>query len=519
MKKKFFSLILAIAMFIPCMFALTACGSNPPDEPAGHTHTACATCGLCTASDCDGQTSEKCQGHTPPPAEPQLMLMYDYFSGVKISYKKESFSDHNYHSATFEELLDNQIDILAQDIVNRLNYIYGDVRATTSNYGTKYNLKDLENNNFSYNSNNAVSDSNKMLTTLTGFDADTYDEFLIINIDNIDDYQKSLLVENEVNNSLANNGYMNFISAMSGKYMSVEISGRYKDLSDETNTNKAWAIQNLDTMKSSLKLAIAKIMSGDNSASTYDQKLAKINSLSISSYADEIVEYINSNIVGTSLVNKDNEYYTYLKTSSANPGVIDVSVFDKIDTDDVYADDGYGIQVCTDSPRLYKGYKVIIPALVNQALANTFESTTTSIYSSLNRYAVESTDNPMGFVYTKNYESVVLMQKANTLMTKLVVNIAEATSITAQVNVVINGIDHKTTKTLISGENIIDLNTLTSGATLSAYSGNSYNDTQTNLFGTTLTGTNNNGNNYIELSFDGTQAFQISFSGYYDINA
>ncbi len=37
MKKKFFSFILALALFIPCTFALTACGSNP-DDP-GHTHS------------------------------------------------------------------------------------------------------------------------------------------------------------------------------------------------------------------------------------------------------------------------------------------------------------------------------------------------------------------------------------------------------------------------------------------------------------------------------------------------
>ena len=36
MKKKFLSFILAICLLIPCSFALTACGSNPPDDP--HTH-------------------------------------------------------------------------------------------------------------------------------------------------------------------------------------------------------------------------------------------------------------------------------------------------------------------------------------------------------------------------------------------------------------------------------------------------------------------------------------------------
>ena len=36
MKKKLLSFILAICLLIPCSLALTACGSNPSDEP--HTH-------------------------------------------------------------------------------------------------------------------------------------------------------------------------------------------------------------------------------------------------------------------------------------------------------------------------------------------------------------------------------------------------------------------------------------------------------------------------------------------------
>ena len=38
MKKKLLSFILAICMILPCSLALTACGSNPPDDPPAHTH-------------------------------------------------------------------------------------------------------------------------------------------------------------------------------------------------------------------------------------------------------------------------------------------------------------------------------------------------------------------------------------------------------------------------------------------------------------------------------------------------
>ena len=42
--------------------ALGKLENNNSDKPT-HTHTACATCGKCTANDCDGTENDKCQGH------------------------------------------------------------------------------------------------------------------------------------------------------------------------------------------------------------------------------------------------------------------------------------------------------------------------------------------------------------------------------------------------------------------------------------------------------------------------
>lgn len=45
------------------------CGEVDPEyvAPEVHEHTACPTCGLCTAEDCDGEAAVKCQGHEPEP--------------------------------------------------------------------------------------------------------------------------------------------------------------------------------------------------------------------------------------------------------------------------------------------------------------------------------------------------------------------------------------------------------------------------------------------------------------------
>ena len=51
---------------------LVASGSNEPETPEvpTHEHTACPTCGKCTAEDCTGAEEEKCAGHEVAPEEP-----------------------------------------------------------------------------------------------------------------------------------------------------------------------------------------------------------------------------------------------------------------------------------------------------------------------------------------------------------------------------------------------------------------------------------------------------------------
>ena len=63
---------------------------------------------------------------------PQKGLMSKYFSGVKATYAKEGIKDSDGTVKEFKNLVDRQIDVLAQDILIRLNYVYGDLRTTKS---------------------------------------------------------------------------------------------------------------------------------------------------------------------------------------------------------------------------------------------------------------------------------------------------------------------------------------------------------------------------------------------------
>lgn len=64
MKKKLLSFILAICLLIPCCLALTACGSNPPDNP--HTHNWSTTWSRNSSEHwltCDGCSEKKDKGN------------------------------------------------------------------------------------------------------------------------------------------------------------------------------------------------------------------------------------------------------------------------------------------------------------------------------------------------------------------------------------------------------------------------------------------------------------------------
>ncbi len=57
------------AFYIDCVMFT----SGVVEEPT-HTHVECPTCGLCTDANCDGEASEKCQGHQPAIVPPSVAI-------------------------------------------------------------------------------------------------------------------------------------------------------------------------------------------------------------------------------------------------------------------------------------------------------------------------------------------------------------------------------------------------------------------------------------------------------------
>ena len=67
-----FALVLSLCLIVSCGPTNGGGGGQDNPEPEKHVHVKCPTCGLCTATDCDGAASEKCQGHSEDPDEDNL---------------------------------------------------------------------------------------------------------------------------------------------------------------------------------------------------------------------------------------------------------------------------------------------------------------------------------------------------------------------------------------------------------------------------------------------------------------
>ena len=257
--------ITALLLCLACALAFGACGESGTPAGETHTHTPCAVCGLCTDPDCPGEESEKCKGHTPvnpPEEEAELKGMAEYFSGVKIVTERETLTDENGQEKSFEELLDRQLDVFAQDIIYRLTYVYGynDSRPNHTENGS-LNLKNPDNTNYSLNNTLAKIFNGSLLVA-----TDTEHTHSVYNADCLDCFQLSMLT-NE-----------NHFLSPERIYLAGAIEGRYSELSDEnvnslkyiTSQKWNWTIENATyqnfsaAYKNNMKMAFAQILAKRN---------------------------------------------------------------------------------------------------------------------------------------------------------------------------------------------------------------------------------------------------------------
>ena len=536
-KKKFLSAMLACLMLAPCAAGFASCdnggnggGNGENTEPTygdwqfndtehwrertvydeeqrgEHTYGA------------DGYTCTVCgyENEAKKPAQKQNAA--DYFGGMKVSYAREKIVDADGTEKSFNEILDRQIDLLAQDILYRLTYVYG-YNQTTHNRSenAKFTLKNGE-KDFSYQGNNAVVNSN----TLLAAQQESVTKLRVVNIDDIADFQKSIDLTSGMNFLLRNDA-LNLSGAIEGRYLQLEEgfsaatlvstadeSMKWNWYSDANSTYSEFATKNnIDKMK----MAIAQTLAGETvngNFATYQTTLAKINALGYENFdSEKLVNFIKSNVIGDSLVEKDDEYASEFKTKYN--GIIDSACINSINKNIVFVDD-----TCNDSPRLYKGYSMVLSAIVSQAIGNTFENTTQKIYPAMNRYAVQSFETLNGANTPQKYASIVLMPKAEISATKLAIKIKGASNIGVKCE--INGEAVQVTASNDGELLLIDLHAY--AKKIGAYNGGKENDFTLDLFGNSGAGAAgiNNGAHYIKLIFENPTGgkFSVEIDGYYN---
>lgn len=535
-KKKFLSAMLACLMLSPCAAGFASCdnggnggGNGENTEPTygdwqfndtehwrertvydeeergEHTYGA------------DGYTCTVCgyENEARKPAQKQNAA--DYFGGMKVSYAREKIVDADGTEKSFNEILDRQIDLLAQDILYRLTYVYG-YNQTTHNrtQNAKYTLKNGE-NDFSYQGKNAAVDSKTLLAA-----EQNVTELRTVNLKDINDYQKSISIISNMN-VLLNSNALDLSGAIEGRNLKLEEGFNVLTLVSTADENMKWGWysngnstysefatkNNIEKMKMAIaQVAANKAADGNYSEAAYNTALAAIGALGFDGFDNaKLVKFIKSNVIGDSLVNKDDEYADTIKT--AYGGIINAATIKSINNNGTYTD--------TDNPRLYKGYSMVLPAIVSQAIGNTFENTTQKIYPAMNRSAVKSSENLNAFANeAQAYESIVLMPKTEIFATKLALKIKGANNIGVKCE--INGEAVQVTASNDGELLLIDLHAY--AKKIGAYNGGKENDFSNNLFGNSGAGAAgiNNGAHYIKLIFENPTGgkFSVEIDGYYN---
>ena len=521
--------ITALLLCLACALAFGACGESGTPAGETHTHTPCAVCGLCTDPDCPGEESEKCKGHTPvnPPEEDaELKGMAEYFSGVKIVTERETLTDENGQEKSFEELLDRQLDVFAQDIIYRLTYVYGydDYGHNRIEGNANIILKNPDGQDYALNGSAAKTERETILAEIDdpNFDAET-DRLIEIDIKNIIDYQKSLVISRD-SNYFAFNGALNFLGAIEGRYTSM---GSRNTLNVAQNAETFWDLTVIQSnfenysaqYKDLFKQAFAAILCGKTPAAAFSQTeyeslLSQIPALGLSGKEQAISDYILNSVIGSELAERDAEYFEIFDTEYN--GVIDDAALEDIDAktskDGSDASKPYTGEY---NPRFFKGYNIVIPAIVERAAENTFENTETCLYPAAGRNVVRVSQNYETAL--AGGETFVLMPKAGAPLTALSLELEgqSGQSVTLSLEISVGGKVTPISKTIVltGGKQTEEIDISPAGSAFGAYDGNLQPTESNALFGN-AGGADSHGSNYILLTVSGGNS--LAFKGLYD---
>lgn len=497
-KKVFFAI--AATLFSAMLFTGCACDRTPPPDD--------------TPPD-----------DTPPVVNPESKPVTDYFSStLKTKYyiTNNTLLDQAGTPRSFANLVERQIDVLANDILYRLVAVYGagteGLTTETGKYGEPaFGLTDpltgkvytnAEVNTWDSSSpstGKALISNYDLIENTTGLylalPQYKYKDNTIVDIHNLNQLRINdaasyayLLSSGKYLTGNYFTIYFNNTNAINGGLCWDNTNGFDKSLGFNENLRWNWNYDRLDIdvnssatdvyseykdeYLSALKTAIANILiNGNSSGKTSSAAVNEINKLGFSTTdKTNIKNFVLNEIIGSNLISEDN---------NRKPNVITLSS----DTD------------LTEEEHYYKAYSLLVPEIVNRAFENTFSGTTVSFWLNAEKTVLSTETNlNINSLTNKNFTTIKLMANANTPVTMLsfsisgieLSNLTLTYSLYRNATTAIPGAVNKAITTTSSGNFVLDFNAYKSYTFASG--------------------------GYIEIKFTNTSSsnFNINLTGYYD---
>ncbi len=402
-KYKFLSIILSLFLCFS-LFALTACSTGNLEDP---------DLGGDSVEDGGGSSSGGDDGGDEPEPEPDVATS-DYFDGVVILFRpdansaEDSFMDGiTGTQMTFNQLLDRQISMLADDILNRLVGVYGTGYNTIDEV---IELKDKEGISPEYQSipasyvaKNAFATYDELEGGYLYSDGSVADDsyFDLTQIASwaytANDNKGTVIYGTSVQDNEINKNF-GFQNAIIGWNTTADRSGITKMFTGFINIESylnpwKWTLdQNVyddtdfDTFingfsekyRDNLRMALSSLLltgeydaesSYDFDQTTYDNNLSNIGHIGLLSYDKQVIKnFIKDVIIGKDLIDADNEALRLLEEN------FDLTNFTGIEPDSDTLLNMSQEEIATlDTMHTYKAYDLIIDAIVEQAASNTFD--------------------------------------------------------------------------------------------------------------------------------------------------
>ncbi len=363
-------------------------------------------------------------GGTPPtiPETPGDSLnVHEMFNKFKILYNNETLTVKDpvtNEQVAFTTLLDRQITILSQDLLYRLTAVYGEGMsdATTEQYGKSFYLKyGAPIADYAYGLDKAFVNSHYLLERATSYvgllprflnSEGNFDTRVSPKITEASSYADIIFSGGWIDgfsSPLTKN--FNFENSIIGTLTWVDNEDENLGYFDNTyTTNLQWSWLEYDGNASNyftsyldeFKLEIAKILSPEHlitTGLTYNQIVSKIEYLGFNTNDyNQIVEMILNKVIGTENAELDNQIFELIlePVLQANNYVLPnagASEFGTITTSLDAASVNSGINAdwlvfydlennlidnTKDLWHYFKAYDVLVPALVERALVNSF---------------------------------------------------------------------------------------------------------------------------------------------------